>query len=59
MIYKMAKCKAIGKSGRRCSNEAIMGDYCVTHYRISTDTNKCEGERERYYQPVKPAFTPL
>ena len=33
------RCKAIRRDGKRCTREAILGDYCVVHYKMMIGIN--------------------
>jgi len=30
------RCTAIKRNGERCTNEAVIGDLCTMHFRMST-----------------------
>ena len=33
------KCKATTRNGKKCRNDAVFGDYCCPHYKMSLDEN--------------------
>ena len=36
-MLKKKLCKAITTKGKKCEWDAVLGDYCVTHYKMKKD----------------------
>ena len=49
---KAKRCKAICRDGKRCSHDAVIGGYCIVHYKMSRGINyiskkpKEEGDKD-------------